>query len=230
MAKKINKKVVKIILFVLILIVAGWVGSAIGEQIFKARYFKSLNDFEFIEVQENPVCPIHEYAPSNAPILVNLNEGSIGYLKLYNIYPTYPLQIKEEDEYGVMWVLGGKGWSGAAFPDSNYVHFSIQRNRMFNYSSNAAKLFFCDDCMKAFRELEPSCNFIIVDAYEKNNIKYYDIADIEETNIRHYSFTIIDKGYDLLSIDMASSFYDGGNTLDFLNKEDTTELEKGLRP
>lgn len=221
MAKKIGKITLYLIGFVVLM----WLSSMIGQEIFKARYFKSLDDFEFIVVEENPYCPLCERTPSNFPILVNTNEGSVSELRIYDTYPTYPLQIREKEEYGVMWLLSGKGWSGAAYPDNDYAHFSIQRKRMFNYSPKAARLFFCNDCMGALNELDPSSNFIVVDGYEKDNLKFYDIADIENTQIRHYSFIIEDKGYDLLSIEMTSSYHNGGKELDFLN-QDTAELEK----
>lgn len=221
-----GKKIGKACLFIVILVAAVLIGSSIGTQFFKARYFKSLDDFEFIVVKENPVCPLHERAPSNFPIIVNTNEGSAAELRLYDTYHTYPLQIREDAEYGVMWMLGGKGWNGAAYPDNNYAHFSIQRDRMFKYNAEAARLFFCDECLKALRSLDPSCNFVVVDAYEMDNLKFYDIADVENTQIRHYSFIIEDKGYDLLTMEMHSSYFEGGKELDYLNKEDTSEMDK----
>ena len=217
-----GKIVVGISLFVVLI----WLGQTIGESIFKARYFKSLDDFEFLVVEEDPVCPLHERVPSNFPILVNTNEGSATELRMYETYVTYPLQIRENAEYGVVWLMAGKGWSGIAMPDNDRVSFSIQRDRMFNYSPEAARLFFCDDCIATFRELDPSCNFIIVDGYEEDNLKCYDIANNEDLQIRHYSFVVKDKGYDLLSMEMNSSYFNGGKELDFLAKEDTTEIDK----
>ena len=223
--KKGLKFVGKVVLGVVLVAVLLWVGSTIGESIFKARYFKSLDDFEFLVVEENPVCPLCERAPTNPPLLVNANEGSVSELRIYDTYPTYPLQIRAKEEYGVFWTLGGKGWSGGAFPDNDYAHFSIQRKRMFNYNASAARYFFCNDCMGALNDLDPSCNFVIVDAYEKDNLKFYDIADIEDVAIRHYSFVIEEKGYDLFSVELHSSYREGGDELDYLNK-DTAELEK----
>ena len=107
------------------------------------------------------VCPLHERVPSNFPIIVNTNEGSASELRLYNTFSEYPLQIVEKSEYGVMWMVAGKGWSGAAFPDNNYLHFSIQKDSMCDYSNRAARKFFCDECVNAFKELDPSCNFVV---------------------------------------------------------------------
>ena len=100
------------------------------------------------------VCPLHESVPSNFPIVVNTNEGSASELRLYNTFSEYPLQIVENSEYGVMWMVAGKGWSGAAFPDNNYLHFSIQQDSIDDYSNRATRKFFCDECVKAFKELE----------------------------------------------------------------------------
>ena len=170
------------------------------------------------------VCPLHERVPSNFPIIVNTSEGSASELRLYNTFSEYPLQIVEKSEYGVMWMVAGKGWSGAAFPDNNYLHFSIQKDSMCDYSNRAARKFFCDECVNAFKELDPSCNFVVVDAYENDNLKYHDIADIEELQIRHYSFVAGDTGEGLLSFEMHSSYYNGGKELDFLDK-DTTQFD-----
>ena len=224
--EKTRKAIGKLILGLVLIAVLLWLAHTIGTELFKVRYFNNLDDFQFIVVEEDPVCPLHERVPSNFPILVNTNEGSASELRLYDTYPMYPLQIREKAEYGVTWMLSGKGWSGAAFPDNSYAHFSIRRDRMFNYSPEAARLFFCDDCLKAFNDLDPSCNFIIVDGYEKDNLQYYDIANIEDLQIRHYSFAVKDKGYDLFSLEMHSSYYDGGKELDFLDIEDTTEMDK----
>ena len=225
--KKIIKSAGKIVISLTLTVLLLWIACAVGQQIFKARYFKNLDDVHLGVIEEHSEgCPLHEKAPSNFPLLVNINEGSVAELRLYDTYVEYPIQIRENTTYGVGWNVGGTGWSGLAIPDTNIIHFSIHRNKMYKYSFEAARLFFCDDCIKAFRELDPSCNFIIVDGYEKDNLKYYDIANIEDLQIRHYSFLVKEKGYDLFSLEMHSSYFDGGKELDFLNKDDTTEMDK----
>lgn len=230
MKQKIWKIAKSVLIWVVVIAGSVLVGGFLGGKIYEARYFKSLEKFEFVVLEENPVCPIHEAAPSNAPIVVNLNEGNAAPLKLYDTYPTYTLQIREKDEYGVMWMVGGDGWNGFAFPDNHYIDFSIKRDKMFQYSGEAARLFFCQDCMKMIYDLDPKSNFIIVDGYDKDNIKFYDLAEMDDEDgldVRHYHFTLDEKGTANCSITMTSSYFDGGKELDHLNK-DVDELEKAI--
>lgn len=229
MMKRMGVKIAKITLRIIIFAALLWLSATLGEQIFLGRFFKSLPNYEITDIEDKKVCPIHVQAPANAPIMVNLNEGYARPIDLYQTYVTYSLQIREVENYGYMHLIAGRGWSGAAFPDNNYADINIRREDMTQYSEEAASHSFCEECMTLIKEINPTCNFIIVDGYDLSKLTFYNLEDIESEEgikIRHYYFTLEEKDYDRYSIKMHSTFYEGGKTLDYLNKEDTSELEK----
>ena len=217
MARKIGKITLKVVGYIMILIAAVLIGSFIGDKIYHARYLKNLPDFAFVrEDGEVQYCPIHTQARVNGPVIVNTAEGSASEVRLFSYSPTNPYKIKEEEHYGYMTMAGGKGWSGFCFPDNRYADINISRKSLYNYSHDAASYYFCSDCLTAIEEINPSTNFIIVDCYDNEDIKYYDLKEVEEgLTIRHYTFEVEDMDEYNYQIKMTSSYYEGGKELDY---------------
>lgn len=219
----IGKKIGIILLCLCILILALIGSSFIGQKIFELRYFKSLPDFSISSYEKAPYCAICTTVQMNAPLLVNINTGSAEPMSIYPTHFHYANQIREEDTYGIFFMIGGDGWNGGSDPDFNYSDISIQRKAMYKPNLDAAALYFCEDCLQAIQSVEPTSNFVIVDAYDKDNLSFYNLQEIESregVEIRHYTFAFENKDKYLYSFKIQSSYYDGGKQLDYLYQDE----------
>lgn len=217
--KSIAKKIGIVLLCIGILTLTVIAGTFIGQKIYQIRYFKSLPNYSLTSYDKDPDCAICSAFQNNAPLLVNIHTGSARPMNIYPNHFHYTNQIREEESYGIFFMIAGDGWNGGSDPDYNYSSISIQRKAMYKPNLDAAALYFCEDCLQEIQNINPTSNFIIVDAYDKDNLSFYDLQDIESkegVEIRHYTFALENKDTYLYSFKIQSSYYDGGKQLDYL--------------
>jgi len=216
-----KKKVFNFLIVVVVLIGAAVAGNAIGKVIYQARYFSSLPEYEIpADIKTAHYCPLCERVPSNGPLIVNTNLGLVGELQIFDTELRDRLTISEKRDYGIMRSGGAGGAHYYAFPDNCYADVSIQRQYLFKYSRKAAEHFFCAECVANFDLVEPECNYVVVDGYDRDNLKYFCLRDIEKTalTIRHYSFAFDEKNEYRFDFKVVSNYFEGGRELDYLNE------------
>ena len=215
-----KKKILKFFLVVVVLVGAAVVGNAIGEAIYQARYFSTLPEYEIpADIKSMPYCPLCEKVPTNGPLMVNTNLGLVGEIQIFDTELRDRLTISEKRDYGIMRSGGAGGAHVYAFPDNCYADVSIQKQYLYKYSKTAAEQFFCDECVANFELVNPASNFIVVDGYDKENLKYFCLQDIEkeDLSIRHYSFEFEEKNEYGFDFKVVSNYFDVGRELDYLN-------------
>ena len=216
-----KKKICIFFLVVVVLIGAAVTGGAIGKVIYQTRYFSSLPEYE-IPADRKTVsyCPLCERVPSNGPLMVNTNLGLVGEIQIFDTELRDRLTISEKRDYGIMRSGGTGGAHYYAFPDNCYAEVSIPRQYLYQYSKDAAEHFFCDECIAKFELVNPVSNFVLVDGYDKENMQFFCLQDVEETDlsIRHYSFKFDEKNEYRFDFRVVSTYFDGGRELDYLNE------------
>lgn len=216
-----KKKISNFLLVVVMLIVAAIAGNALGKVIYQARYFSSLPEYEIpTEIKTAYYCPLCERVPTNGPLVVNTNMGTVAEIQIFDTELRDRLTISEKRDYGIM-RMGGSGYCVVyAFPDNCYADVSIPREYLYKYSRGAAEQFFCAECVANFDLVEPECNYVVVDGYDSDNLQYFCLRDIEQTalTIRHYSFTFDEKNEYRFDFKVVSNYFDGGRELDYLRE------------
>lgn len=216
-----KKKILNFFLVVIVLIGAGAVGTVIGRVIYQERYFAALPEYEIpTDTKSMPYCPLCEKVPTNGPLMVNTNTGAVGEIQIFDTELRDRLTVSEKRDYGVMCSGGAGGVHVYAFPDNCFADVSIQRQYLYKYSRTAAEQFFCDECLANFELVHPASNFIVVDGYDKENLQFFCLQDIEKTDlrIRHYSFEFDEKNEHRFDFKVVSNYFDGGRELDYLNE------------
>ena len=152
-------------------------------------------------------------------MIVNTNLGLVGEIQIFDNELRDRLTISEKRDYCIMRSGGAGGAHVYAFPDLCYADVSIQKQYLYKYNHGAAELYFCEKCVENFDLVEPKSNFIVVNGYDKENLKFYCLRDIEKTElvIRHYSFAFDEKNEYRFDFRVTSSYFDGGKELDYLN-------------
>ena len=215
-----KKKLLSILRFIVVLVLAGTVGTFIGKGIYQLRYFSSLPEYEIpADVKKASYCPLCEKVPTNGPLVVNTNTGTVAEIQIFDTELHDRLTISDKRDYGIM-RMGGSGYCTVyAFPDNCFADVSISRKYLYKYNRDAAELYFCEKCVENFDLLEPECNYIVVDGYDRENLQYFNLRDIEKTalTIRHYVFEFEEKNEYRYDFKVTSSYFDGGRELDYLN-------------
>lgn len=206
----------KFLLAIAVLIFVVAAVTLIGPIVSNALFFDTLPKQKAPNpASELKYCRLCTHIETNPPVAVNLNNGYAGELRLFQPHDRICNAITEEDNYGYMQMSGGEVhcW---AFPDDRYADVTVQKNNVFEYSPECAKQFFCDDCLKSIEQLNPSCNYIFVDAYDKENLALYNLQDVRKgIDIRHYHMEVDDEDNSTISIKMTSTYYEGGKALDY---------------
>lgn len=221
---KILKKTLACLGCAICIIILAAVGSFIGEAIYQYRleknYFSNLAEYESTgEQDESSLCPLCTQVSTNPPVIVNLNTGKAGEVRLYDFDRTHPNQVDAtKTEYGCMMTGFAGGASYFSFPDNHYVDLSIQNNTVSLYSKREAEDHFCESCMALIESaVEKSC-YLVADCYDEDNLVLYPLEDAqtdEGINIRHYNIVIDEINEYFVSLKMTSSYFDGGSELDY---------------
>ena len=216
-----KKKLLSVLSFIVVLVLAGTVGTFIGKGIYQLRYFSSLPEYEIpADVKKASYCPLCEKVPTNGPLMVDTNGGRVGEIQIFDTERENRLKISEKRDYGCM-RMGGSGYCTVyAFPDNCYADVSIQRDNLSKYSKDAAELYYCEKCVENFDLLDPDCNYVVVDGYDRENLQYFNLRDIEKVGltIRHYTFEFKEKNEYRFAFRVVSNYFDGGRELDYLNE------------
>ena len=216
-----KKKLLSVLCFVVVLVLAGTVGTFIGKGIYQLRYFSSLPEYAPpTAVKSNQYCPLCEKVPTNGPLMVDTNSGRVGEIQIFDTELQNRLKISEKRDYGCM-RMGGSGYCTVyTFPDNCYADVSIQRDNLSKYSKDAAELYYCEKCVENFDLLDPDCNYVVVDGYDRENLQYFNLRDIEKVGltIRHYTFEFKEKNEYRFAFRVVSNYFDGGRELDYLNE------------
>jgi len=214
-----KKKIFNFLIVVVVLIGAAVAGNAIGKVIYQMRYFSSLPEYEIpTDTKTASYCPLCEKVPTNGPLIVNTNLGLVGEIQIFDTELRDRLTISEKRDYGIMRSGGAGGAHYYAFPDNCYADVSIPRQYLYQYSKDAAEHFFCAECIANFELVNSVSNFVLVDGYDKENMQFFCLQDIEETDldIRHYSFEFDEKNEYRFDFRVVSNYFDGGRELDYL--------------
>jgi len=209
----VKKKILNFLIVVVVLIGAAVAGNAIGKVIYQVRYFSSLPEYEIPpDIKSAQYCPLCEKVPPNGPLIVNTTLGLVGEIQIFDTELKDRLTISEKRDYGVMRSGGAGGAHYYAFPDNCYADVSIQRQYLYKYSRNAAEHFFCAECVANFDLVSPASNFVLVDGYDGDNLKYFCLRDIEKTALtfRHYSFAFDEKNEYRFDFKVVSNYFEGG--------------------
>lgn len=198
-------KIKNIALFVLILLAVGFAGYDIGTLVFD--YMVSDND-----KQED--CLIHNRIETNPPILLNANEGITLEMKIFDYHNDNESKVSDKTEYGCLNIASTEDAFLMAYPDDSYADVSINKE-IEKYSNWKAKKHLCKECIAAIKKINPTTNYIVVDYYDQQNIKYYDLGSIEEKElkIRHYTLEY-EEGQDY-KFKVISNYFEGGKNLDY---------------
>lgn len=194
-----------IAIYILITIAIGFAGYDIGTLIF---------DYMASDINKQENCLIHNRIETNPPILLNANEGITTELKIFDSHYDNESKVSDKSHYGCLNVLTTEDAFLMAYPDDSYADISINKD-FKEYSNWKAKKHLCKDCLAAIKEINPATNYIVVDYYDKQNIKYYDLGSIEEKElkIRHYTIEY-QEGQDY-KFKIISNYFEGGKTLDY---------------
>ncbi|MBR3791847.1 MAG: hypothetical protein IKK18_04015 [Clostridia bacterium] len=166
---------------------------------------------------KSDICLLDEHIPTNGPVIINANEGSVTEIRSFDANPQEPNQISDNQIQEKFKFAIGEGVEAGIDSDNYNAHVSIKKDHLYQYSEKAAKHFFCDDCLAAFEEVNPDSNFIVADTYDPDNIKFYDLKDIDESlAIRHYSLLFDYEDEYLYSFNINSSYFYGGQEFDYL--------------
>lgn len=196
-------KIKKIALGTLMLFAIGFAGYDIGT--FIVDYTVKMQ-----QIQDN--CPIHNRVETNPPILLNTTEGTTVEMKIFDSYSD---TISDKKDYGYMNMGSSEGVFLMAFPDESYADISINKD-LQDFSKRKAKKHLCSKCLEAIDKINPTTNYVVVDCYDRNNLKYYNLKDIEEQEIqiRHYTLQF-DKDMKEYKFKIESNYFEGGKTLDY---------------
>ena len=212
-----------IALSILILLAVGFAGYDIGTLIFD--YMVSDND-------KQETCLIHNRIETNPPILLNANEGIALEMKIFDFHNDNESKVSDKTEYGYLNIASTEDAFMMVYPDDSYADISINKE-MEEYSKRKAKKHLCKDCLAAIKEINPTTNYIVVDYYDKQNVKYYDLGSIkkQEIKIRHYTLEY-EEGQDY-KFKVISNYFEGGKNLDYEKKTENIgihyyDYEKGL--
>lgn len=210
-------KLKKMLLYVSVVLVIIVAVVSIMPTISNALFFKTLSKQSAPSeiISEPEYCRLCTHVPTNPPVAVNLNNGFTRDMRLFQPHDRICNAITEENHYGFMSMSGGEiqCWS---FPDDRYADITIQKDKVYEYSPECAKQFFCDRCLDAIEQLNPTCNYVFVDAYDQNNLVLYNLEDVKDgIDIRHYHLIFEDTSNNSISIKMTSTYYEGGKALDY---------------
>ena len=217
-----KRKLLSVLSFIVALALAGTLGTFIGKGIYQLRYFSSLPEHApNTSVKTNQLCPLCEKVPTNGLLMVDTNNGKVSEIRIFDTEHENKLKISEKRDYGIMRMSGSGYCTVYAFPDNCYADVSIQRASLSKYSKDAAELYYCKKCVENFDLLSPECNYVVVDGYDKENMQYFNLKDIEKAalTIRHYSFEFKEKNEYRFAFRVVSSYFNGGRELDYLNEQ-----------
>lgn len=224
MVKYFFKKILFVFILIALFVLSGFVGAVTGKVIFQLRYFSNLPVYELpADAQKKETCALCPHIETNPPVLVDLNTGEVVELKLYDRSIRAENQISPKRHYGTMHMGGWSGGSYAAFPDNACAHISIRKKSLFQYSPEAARLYFCENCLAEIEAQNPTSNYIFADCYNEDCLRFYHLKGIEKVSIRHYSVEINQMDRYLYCLTMNSSYFCGGKALD-------GERNTGLKP
>lgn len=214
------KKFLLSFLAVAVVIGTAVVGNRKDKATDQTQWLSSLPEFEPpAEIDTMAYCPLCESVPANGPLLVNTNVGAVVEIQIFDTELRDRLTILEKRNYGFIRVCGAGGAYVHAFPDDCYADVSIQRQYLFKYAKEMAEHFFCTECIAKIEEVNPTSNFILVDGYNKNNLQFYCLQDIEKADlrIRHYSFVLDEISENRFAFKVLSNYFEGGRAMDYLN-------------
>lgn len=156
---------------------------------------------------EPECCAVCEGGNGNryhAPVLVNLSNGIVRELEIYDRDPRRPWEVAEEqhwDDWVFTFIDGNATMSWSSEDHKNIAHIGDDLGK-FDSS------LFCHDCRALLAETA-SEGYVLLDMYDLENIQAFVIEDGEKHSIRDYTVSIYkDKENDGLKVEVTGHLFE----------------------
>lgn len=148
----------------------------------EAQFWRSM--FFVPEPELCSLCGYGEALPYHAPCLVNLTTGEVGELRVYEPNHYRAGELAEEQQTGYMTICYCAGIHGIIDASAHTCFASIP-----DTSQQMAPAYFCRDCRALLAEV--SCEgYILLDLYDRDNVRTYPIVISACYTIRDYTVEI----------------------------------------
>ena len=132
---------------------------------------------------EPAFCALCHGAPLHAPGLLNIETGDLTELRIYEPHPHKAGELAAIQQGGYM----GFSMSGGVYftydPDAQTAKTTIPLDQARLHKSE-----FCKDCRKLLADSKQ--NYVLVDAYDQENISVYDIVEGICCEMRCYTVSV----------------------------------------
>jgi len=119
---------------------------------------------------EPDFCALCHGAPLHAPGLLNIETGDLTELRIYEPHPHKAGELATSQQGGYMGISMSGGVYFTYDPDAQTAKTTIPLDQ-----SRLHKSEFCKDCRKLLADSKQ--NYVLVDAYDQENISVYDIVE-----------------------------------------------------
>lgn len=119
---------------------------------------------------EPDFCALGHDAPLHAPSLLNIETGNLTELRIYEPHPHKAGELATSQQGGYIGISMSGGVYFTYNPDAQTAKTTIPLDQ-----SRLHKSEFCKDCRKLLADSKQ--NYVLVDAYDQENISVYDIVE-----------------------------------------------------
>ena len=134
-------------------------------------------------LQDQSQCKLCAMTAHHAPCIMNLSTGEVLELRVYDSHPFIANELAEEQQGGYLSLLHHAGVNGYMEGAKLAKAFVPMDTAAMNSG------LFCKDCNEALCAYE-DCGFVLVDAIDVSDIKFYPIEDGTAFTLRCYEVDI----------------------------------------